>query len=151
LKNAKKLNERAKALQREQEFLDEMPLAKRFPSHHNKSHSSQTQAKALNQHPNLRSIKITLDPSPSQIKDIDNPLHDSTFNQVTDTPFLDEGLGTEYDTVEQNFDPTHLANNYNEQFPRLIHTPNSDDDLNNQIYDRDDLQDEPHPSMRAVF
>jgi hypothetical protein len=47
------LNERAKALKREQEYLDEMPLTQRFPSHHSKSHSSKTQAKALNQHPNL--------------------------------------------------------------------------------------------------
>jgi hypothetical protein len=42
------LNEIAKALQREQEYLDEMPLAQRFPSCHGKSHSSKTQAKALN-------------------------------------------------------------------------------------------------------
>ena len=148
----KKLNERAKAVQKEQEFLDKMPLAERFPSRHNKSHSSKIQAKALNQHPNLRSIKITLDPSSSsQIRKIDNPLDDLTYEKVADTPIFDEGLGTEYDTVEQNFDPTHLANNYNEQFPRLIHTQNSNDDPKDQIYNRDDLQDEPHFSMRADF
>jgi hypothetical protein len=127
-----------------------MPLAERFPSRHNKSHSSKIQAKALNQHPNLRSIKITLDPSSSsQIRKIDNPLDDLTYDQIGDTLFFDEGLGTEYDTVEQNFGPSHLANNYNEQFPRLIHAQNSNDDPNNQIYDRDNLQNEPHPSMRA--
>ena len=102
----KKLNERAKAVQKEQEFLDKMPLAERFPSRHNKSHSSKIQAKALNQHPNLRSIKITLDPSSAlQIRKIDNPLDDLTYDQIADTLFFDEGLGTEYDTVEQNFGP----------------------------------------------
>ncbi len=135
-------------MQREQEYLDEMPLAERFPSRHSKSHSSKIQAKALNQHPNLRSIKITLDPS-SQIRQTDNPLDDLTYDQVADIPFFDKGLGTEYDSVEQNVDPTHLANNYNKQFPRLIQTQNSDDDPNDQIYDRDDLQDEPNSSMRA--
>jgi hypothetical protein len=74
-----------------------------------------------------------------------------TYDQVADTPFSDEGLGTDYDTVEQNFDPTHLANNDNKQFPRLIHTQNSDDDPNDQIYNRDDLQVEPHFSMQADF
>ncbi len=145
------MNERAKALQREQEYLDEMPLAQRFPSYHSKSHSSKIQTKTLIQHPNLRSFKITLDSSSSQIKQIDNPLDDLTYDQVADTQFFDEGLGTEYDTVEQNFDPTHLANNCNEQFPRLIHTQNSNDDPNDQIYDRDNLQDEPQFSMRADF
>ena len=62
-----------------------------------------------------------------------------------------QGLGTDYDTVEQNFDPTHLANNDNKQFPRLIHTQNSNDDPNDQIYNRDDLQVEPYSSMRADF
>jgi hypothetical protein len=74
-----------------------------------------------------------------------------TYDRVTDTPFLDEGLGTDFDTVEQNFDPTHLANNDNKQFPRLIHTQNSDDDPNDQIYNRDDLQVEPHFSTQADF
>jgi hypothetical protein len=145
----KKLNKRAKALQREQEYLDEMPLAQRFPSHHSKSHSTEIQTKALNQNPNLQSIKITLDPSSSQIRKIDNPLDNLTYDQVADTPFFDEGLGTEFSIVEQNFDPTHLANNYNEQFPR--HTQNSNDDPNDQIYNCDDLQDEPHFLMRANF
>jgi hypothetical protein len=53
--------------------------------------------------------------------------------------------------VEQNFDPKHLANNYNKQFPRLTHTQNRNDDPNDQIYDCDDLQDEPHSSMHADF
>jgi len=44
-----------------------------------------------------------------------------------------------------------LANNDNKQFPRLIHTQNSNDDPNDQIYNRDDLQVEPHSSMRADF
>ena len=105
----RRLNERAKALQREQEYLDEMPLAQRFPSHHSKSHSSKIQTKTLNQHPNLRSIKITLNPS-SQIRQTDNPLNDSTYDQVADTPFFDQGLGTENDTEEQNFDPTTIGN-----------------------------------------
>jgi hypothetical protein len=48
VKKRKKLNERAKALQREQEYLDEMPLAQRLPSHKSKSHSSKIQTKALN-------------------------------------------------------------------------------------------------------
>ncbi len=74
-----------------------------------------------------------------------------TYDRVADTPFSDEGLGTDYDTVEQNFDPTHLANNDNKQFPRLIHTQNSNDDPNDQIYNRDDLQVEPYSSMRADF
>jgi hypothetical protein len=74
-----------------------------------------------------------------------------TYDQVADAPFSDEGLGTDYDTVEQNFDPTHLANIDNKQFPRLIHTQNSNDDPNDQIYNRDDLQVEPHFSMRADF
>jgi len=74
-----------------------------------------------------------------------------TYDQVADTPFSDEGLGTDYDTVEQNFDPAHLANNDNKQFPRLIHTQNSNDDPNDQIYNHDDLQVEPHSSMRADF
>jgi hypothetical protein len=74
-----------------------------------------------------------------------------TYDQVADAPFSDEGLGTDYDTVEQNFDPTHLANNDNKQFPRLIHTQNSNDDPNDQIYNRDDLQVEPYSSMRADF
>ncbi len=69
-----------------------------------------------------------------------------TYDQIADAPHFDGNLETEFDTVEQNFDPTHLANNYNEQFPRLIHTQNSNDDPNDQIYNRDDLQDEP---MRA--
>ncbi len=140
------MNERAKALQREQEYLDEMPLAERFPSCSSKSHGRKTQAKALNQHPNLQPIKITLD-SFSQIRQIDNPLDDLTYNQVADAPFFNKG----YDTVEQNFDPAHLANNYNKQFPRIIHMQNSNDDPNDQIYNRDDLQVEPHSSMRADF
>jgi hypothetical protein len=74
-----------------------------------------------------------------------------TYDQVADTPFSDEGLGTDYDTVEQNFDPTHLANNDNKQFPKLTHTQNSNDDPNGQIYNRDDLQVEPYSSMRADF
>jgi len=74
-----------------------------------------------------------------------------TKDQVANTPFFDEGLGTENDTEEQNFDPTHLANNYNKQFPRLIHMQNSNDDPNDQIYNHDDLQDEPHSSIRATF
>jgi hypothetical protein len=74
-----------------------------------------------------------------------------TYDQVADAPFFDEGLGTDYDTVEQNSDPTHLANNDNKQFPRLIHTQNSNDDPNDQIYNRDDLQVEPYSSMRADF
>jgi hypothetical protein len=53
VEKCRKLNKIAKALQREQEYLDEMPLTQRFPSRHGKSHSSKTQAKALNQHPNL--------------------------------------------------------------------------------------------------
>jgi len=122
----KRLNERAKALQREQEYLDEMPLAQRFPSHQRKSHGTKIQTEALNQHPNLRSIKITLNPSSSfsssQIRRIDNPLNDLTYDQTTDAPLFDGYLETEFDTVEQNFDPTHLANNDNKQFPRLIHT-----------------------------
>jgi hypothetical protein len=44
-----------------------------------------------------------------------------------------------------------LANNDNKQFPRLIHTQNSNDDPNDQIYNRDDLQVEPYSSMRADF
>jgi hypothetical protein len=146
----KKLNERAKALQREQEYLEEMPLAQRFPPRSSKSHGSKISTKALNQHPNLQPIKITPDSS-SQIRQIDKPLDNLTYDQVADTPFSDEGLGTDYDTVEQNFDPTHLANNDNKQFPRLIHTQNSNDDPNDQIYNRDDLQVEPHFSMRADF
>ncbi len=106
--------------------------------------------KALNQHPNLQPIKITLDSS-SQIRQTDKPLDDLTYDRVADIPFSDEGLGTDYDTVEQNFDPTHLANNDNKQFPRLIHTQNSNDDPNDQIYNRDDLQVEPYSSMRANF
>jgi hypothetical protein len=82
-----KLNERAKALQREQEYLDEMPLAQRFPSHHSKHHSSNPQAKALNQRSNSRSIKITLDPT-SQIRHIDNPPSNTTLHQLADSPFL---------------------------------------------------------------
>jgi hypothetical protein len=49
----RKLNERAKALQREQEYLDKMPQAQRFPSQHGRCHNSKIQAKALHQHPNL--------------------------------------------------------------------------------------------------
>ena len=146
-----KVNKRAKALQREQEYLDKMPLAQRFPSRHSKSHRTNIQMKALNQLPKLRSIKITFDPSSSQIRNIDNPLNDLTYDQAADTPFFSKGLGTEFDTVQQNFDQTHLANNYNKQFPRLIHKQNSNDDPNDQIYDRDDLQDGPHFSMRADF
>ncbi len=44
-----------------------------------------------------------------------------------------------------------MANNYNEQFPRLIHMPRSNHDPNDQAYDCDDLQDEPHFSMPADF
>jgi hypothetical protein len=146
----KRLNERAKALQREQEYLEEMPLAQRFPSRSSKSHGSKISTKALNQHPNLQPIKITPDFS-SQIRQTDKPLDNLTYDQVADAPFSDEGLGTDYDTVEQNFDPTHLANNDNKQFPRLIHTQNSNDDPNDQIYNRDDLQVEPYSSMRADF
>jgi len=146
----KKLNERAKALQREQEYLEEMPLAQRFPPRSSKSHGSKISTKALNQHPNLQPIKITLDSS-SQIRQTDKQLDDLTYDQVADTPFSDEGLGTDYDTVEQNFDPTHLTNNDNKQFPKLTHTQNSNDDPNGQIYNRDDLQVEPYSSMRADF
>jgi hypothetical protein len=146
----RKLNERAKALQREQEYLEEMPLAQRFPPRSSKSHGSKISTKALNQHPNLQPIKITLDSS-SQIRQTDKPLDNLTYDQVADAPFFDEGLGTDYDTVEQNSDPTHLANNDNKQFPRLIHTQNSNDDPNDQIYNRDDLQVEPYSSMRADF
>ena len=56
VKKRRKLNERAKALQRVQEYLDGMPLAQRFQTRQSKSHSSKAQAKALNQHPNLQSI-----------------------------------------------------------------------------------------------
>jgi len=160
----KRLNERAKALQREQEYLDEMPLAQRFPSHQRKSHGTKIQTEALNQPPNLRSIKITLDPSSSsssslsppsssysQIKRTDNPLDDSTYNQMTHEPLFDANFETDFDTVEQNFDPSHLANDYNKQFLRLIHTQNIDDDPNDHIYNRDDLQDEPHFSRHADF
>ena len=42
-----------------------------------------------------------------------------------------------------------MSNNNNIQLLILIHSQNSNDDPNNQIYDRDDLQDEPHPTMRA--
>ncbi len=87
-----------------------MPQAQRFPLRHGKSHSSKTQAKALNQHPNLRSIKITVDPT-SQIRQTDNPSDDMTFDQIAVTPFFNEGLGTEHDTVKQNFGLTYLANN----------------------------------------
>jgi hypothetical protein len=114
VENCKKLNERAKALQREQENLEEMPLAQRFPARSSKSHSSKISTKALNQHPNLQPIKITLDSS-SQIRQIDKPLDNMTYDQVADAPFSDEGLGTDYDTVEQNFDPAHLANNDNKK------------------------------------
>ena len=99
------MNEREKALQREQEYLDEMPLAQRFPSHHSKSHRSKIHLKTLNQPPNFQSIKITLDPSPSQIKSIDNPLNNVTFIPTADPPFSNEKLNTDSDTVEQNFDP----------------------------------------------
>jgi hypothetical protein len=74
-----------------------------------------------------------------------------TFDQIPESPFFNEGLGTEHDTVEQNFDPTHLANNDNKQLPILIHMQNSDDDPNDQIYNRCDLQDEPHSPMCAEF
>jgi len=74
-----------------------------------------------------------------------------TYDQTTDAPLFDGYLETEFDTVEQNFDPTHLANNYNKQFPRLIHTQNIDNDPYDHIYICDDLQDETHFSMRAEF
>jgi hypothetical protein len=74
-----------------------------------------------------------------------------TFDQLADSPFLDKGLGTEYDTIEQNFNTTHLANYDNKELPILIHTQNSNNDPNDQIYDRDNLQDEPHSPMRAKF
>jgi hypothetical protein len=128
-----------------------MPLAQRFSSHHSKSHGSKTQPKALNQPPNFQSIKITLNPSPSQIKSTDNPLNDATYNQIANSPFSNKNLHVNSDTVEQNSDPPYLANNFNMQFPKLIHTQNSYDDLNDQIHDCDDLQDEPHFLMRADF
>jgi hypothetical protein len=70
---------------------------------------------------------------------------------MTDEPFFDVHSDTDFETLEQNFDPSHPANDYNEQFPRLIHTQNIYDDPNGHIYDRDDLQDEPHFPMRAGF
>jgi hypothetical protein len=148
------LNERAKALQREQEYLEEMPLAQRFPS--SKSRRSKTPPKAINQPPNFQSIKITLDPSPSQIKSIDNPLNDATLTPTTKPPFSPTWQPNnkpkfESDRVEQNFVPQYLANKPSEQFPKLIHTQNRYDDLNDQIYDRDDLQDEPYFPACADF
>ncbi len=91
------MNERAKTLQREREYLDEMPLAQRFPSHQRKSHSTKIQTEALNQHPNLRSIKITLDPSSSssQIRRKDNPLDNLTFDQMTDAPVFKGNLDSD--------------------------------------------------------
>jgi len=73
------------------------------------------------------------------------------LHQLADSPLCDEGLGTEYDIVEQNFDPTHLANYDNKQLPILIHKQNNNNDLNDQIYDCDNLQDEPYSPMRAKF
>jgi len=74
-----------------------------------------------------------------------------TLHQLADSSFLDEGLGTEYNSVEQNFDPTHLANYDNKQLPILIHTQNSNVNPNDHIYDRDDLKDEPYSPMHAEF
>ncbi len=44
-----------------------------------------------------------------------------------------------------------MANYDNKQLPILIHKQNNNDDLNDQIYDCDNLQDEPYSPMRAKF
>jgi hypothetical protein len=97
---------------------------------------------ALNHNPKFKTIKITFDPTPL-IRPIDNPHDDATFRQTTDTPFCNERLGTEFNSLEQNFGPTYLTTNDNKQLPIPIHMQNGNNDLNNQVYDCDDQENEP--------
>jgi hypothetical protein len=126
-----------------------MPIAQGYRTRQNKSHGSTKQSQAINQHPNFRSIKITVDHNP-QIGPTDNT-NDATLHQTTDPAFFDEGLGTEFDSVEQNIDPPNLTNNDNKQRPVLIHMQNDEVDPDDQIYNRDDQENEPYFPIRAEF
>ncbi len=133
------MNKIAAALQQEREYLDKMSLALWHWTHQSRSHSPESQSKTgKGKTRNLRAIKITDNQTPQINADIS--YDDSmTFDLMTDSLPIDEGLGTEFDSVEQNFDPPTHTNNDHKQLPVLNHTQNGVDS-NGQNYDHDNIK-----------